>query len=55
MSKPPLSGSNEMIVASPQPVIPAEEVKKMPFEAAPVIEISQAVEKVHGFRLDLMR
>lgn len=43
---------SRMIVESPQAIIPAEEVKKMRFEGAPVKEIFEAIEKVYGVDIE---
>ena len=40
-----------MIVAEPQAILPAEEVRKMRFESASVTEIFTAIEKVYGVDL----
>jgi transmembrane sensor len=42
---------SRMIVESPQAILPAAEVRKMRFEAAPVSEIFHAIEKVYGVEL----
>ena len=42
---------DRMIVAKPEPVLPAEEVRKMRFESAPVTEIFTAIEEVYGVDL----
>jgi transmembrane sensor len=42
---------SRMIVAAPQAILPPEELKRMRFEAAPVREIFQAIEKVYGVDL----
>jgi len=39
---------SRMIVDTPQLILPAEKVKRMRFEAAPVSEILEAIEKVYG-------
>jgi transmembrane sensor len=39
---------SRMIVKSPRAIIPAEEVRKMRFENAPVLEIFLAIEKAYG-------
>ena len=39
---------SRMIVQTPQIILPAENVKRMRFEAAPVSEIFKAIEKVYG-------
>lgn len=39
---------SRMIVDAPQAILPAEEVKRMRFENAPVAEVFQAIEKVYG-------
>ena len=39
---------SRMIVEKPQAILPAEEVKRMRFENAPVKEIFNAIEKVYG-------
>ena len=38
----------KMIVDSPQPMIPAEQIKRMRFEGASVVEIFEAIEKIYG-------
>ena len=40
-----------MIVENPQPILPVEEVRAMRFDAAPVTEIFEAIEKVYGVDL----
>lgn len=42
---------SRMIVAKPQAIVAPEELKRMRFEAAPVNEIFQAIEKVYGVDL----
>lgn len=42
---------SRMIVATPQAILPPDELKRMRFEAAPVREIFQAIEKVYGVDL----
>lgn len=42
---------SRMIVERPQAILPAEEIKRMRFEAAPVTEIFSAVEKAYGVDL----
>ncbi|HMI66557.1 MAG TPA: FecR family protein [Cyclobacteriaceae bacterium] len=39
---------SRMIVDAPQVILPAEKVKRMRFEGAPVSEIFEAIEKVYG-------
>jgi len=42
---------SRMFVAKPQAILPPEELKRMRFEAAPVKEIFEAIEKVYGVDL----
>jgi transmembrane sensor len=42
---------SRMIVQSPQAIIPAEEVRKMRFENAAVLDIFLAIEKVYGVKI----